>query len=314
MKNRSIMDMRNPLCVLLFLSASSHSLPPTSKNKRQPNSGHPIAKENVKDLSIPVRVRGLSRQLNIFGDDDQLATPRNNFEARRKMSAGRIKSKGKYENDSGDHPMGIGLLPYENSEDNSAIVPEMPPLEIPENSAQAPESEMLPLDMNENSAPGFELPPLEMHENSAPGLELPPLENENSAPGFELPPFADSADMPTTGPQIDPTQAPNDYWSTQAPQPSPSSENRCQADSNGDYGSKDGDETVVNFLYQMELFPGITIQEGIMQIEDALISLLIPELFPEECGSQSSRRRLQNGEYIGVSSSPPDEPVNGCKL
>ena len=319
--------MKNPLGIVLCLSASSHSLPHTSQKQSQTFVVDTTTIRDNRRQLIPARVRGLSRQLNIFGDEEQRA--RNNFEARRKMSGGKRKGKGKYDDDSADPPMGIGLLPYENSEDGSAMQPEMPLPSIPENSEpgselpfleihenSAPGMEMPPLEIHENSAPGLGIPSIETHENSAAGLDLPPLEiHENSAPGVQIPPHEDSGDMQTTRPQPNPTQAPNEYWSTLVPQPSPSSSQaRCQADSNGNFGSNDGDETVVNFLYQMELFPGVTVQEGIEQIENALLELLIVELFPEECGDQASRRHLQNGEYIGVSSSPPDAPAVGCKL
>ena len=301
--------MKSPLWLLLCLS-TSQAQPQNGEHLRQAYSG-------ARKHMVPARIRGLSRQLNIFADEgygnnndnEQQGLARNNFDARRKMG----KGKGKNQSDSENPATGIGLLPYEDSEDNSAFRPELPPLVIHENSA--PEAELPPLEVHENSAPNLELPPLEIHENSAPGLELPPLEiHENSAPGIVLPPFEDSEDNSVPIIPSSPTRAPNEYWSTTPPLPPSPSTARCQADSNGVFGSKSGEETIVNFLYQIELFPGITIQEATTQVENALMDFLIPELFPEECGTQARRRRLQNGEYVGISSEPSDVPINGCKL
>ena len=319
--------MKSLLLLLLWLP-TSQAQPHVEKQ----GQAYPGARKR----KVPAQIRGLSRQLNIFGDEgnanEQQRIAQNKFEARRKKG----KGKGKNQDDSEDSATGIGLLPYEDSEDNSAFRPELPPLVIHENSA--PETELPSLEIHENSAPNMALPPLEIHENSAAGLELPPLDihensapgivllpfedsednsvpiHENSAPGIVLPPFEDSEDNSAPITPSSPTRAPNDYWSTNPPLPPSPTSARCQADSNGDFGFKDGDATIVNFLSQMELFPGITIQEATRQIESALMDFLIPVLFPEECSTQARRRRLQDGEYIGISSVPTDAPVNGCKL
>ena len=261
---------------LMFLFACishPHALAHTGGKKRQVYLSDPNISSGRKRIS-PTRIRGLSRQLNIFGDegyDDDDEQTGNNFEARRKMNR---KPKGKGGKDN-------------RQSDNSANGLELDPFED-----------------HENSAPGLELNPFEDHENSAPGLELNPDEDhDNSAPGLELNPS-------------------NPYWSTKDPLPtarpgptaSPQTQpsTGCQADSNGDFGSKDGDETLVEFLYQMELFPGITIQEATMQIERELINRLIPVLFPQQCGL-AIRATISIIGYVGISSAPSDAVAEGCK-
>jgi hypothetical protein len=87
----------------------------------------------------------------------------------------------------------------------------------------------------------------------------------------------------------------------------------CLSDSSGDFGPKEGDETEVEYLYQLEVFPGVTVQAATAQLEKKLVDFLLPDLFPQLC---TTLRRLQassTGEYVGISAAPPDVLATGCK-
>lgn len=89
----------------------------------------------------------------------------------------------------------------------------------------------------------------------------------------------------------------------------------CKVDSNGDFGSSFGDRTEVDYLYQMELFPGVTVQEATTEIEKQIVNFLLPILFPEDCAPiQRLQGRSEFDEvrfYTGISASPQDALAAG---
>lgn len=98
--------------------------------------------------------------------------------------------------------------------------------------------------------------------------------------------------------------------------PSPVS---CTANSAGNTGSSNGDATLYDFFYQLEVIPGLSVEEIndtlLKEIEIAMANELIPSLFPAQCGTQLKLRRLQDtGRYVGLSTRPPDFVLNGCKF
>ena len=98
--------------------------------------------------------------------------------------------------------------------------------------------------------------------------------------------------------------------------PSPIS---CTVNSAGNTGSTIGDPTLYDFFYQLELVPGLSVEEInetlLKEIEVAMANALIPDLFPDQCGRRRKRRRLQDaGSYVGLSTRPPDFVLNGCKF
>jgi len=125
----------------------------------------------------------------------------------------------------------------------------------------------------------------------------------------------------TKGPKESPTVAPTQSPSAVSPQqptavPADPTATTCQTNGNGEFGVQRGDVTQVDFVYQMEIYPGITTEEAIFEIENRLSDLLIPELFPQ-C---NPTRRLQNngvsdvpGEYVGLDTAPTDYLAAGCK-
>ena len=98
--------------------------------------------------------------------------------------------------------------------------------------------------------------------------------------------------------------------------PSPIS---CTVNSAGNTGSMRGDATLYDFFYQLELVPGLSVEEIndtlLKEIEIVMADALIPDLFPNQCGRRRKRRRLQDaGSYVGLSTRPPDFVLNGCKF
>ena len=93
----------------------------------------------------------------------------------------------------------------------------------------------------------------------------------------------------------------------------------CTVNSAGNTGSLSGDATLYDFFYQLELVPGLSVEEIndtlLKEIEISMANELIPALFSDQCGRRKIRRKLQeSGSYVGLSTRPPDFVLNGCKL
>jgi len=279
--------------------------------------------------------------LNVWGDEKHnsenvilldlpaTATARA-FKARKgKGKKGKTKGNDDYSDDSDEESPGAyretdsGGSPYDKN-----------PVPGPAIQNSAPGFLTLPTFPEEDSALGVSLdfPP----ENSAPAfsLDFPP---ENSAPAFS-PDFPHGTSAPTffPGPGPMPSEPPVpfdppvpseslkptlDYWytrppsaSTPSPQIQPTGTSLCQVDSEGTLGTQEGDRTLVYYVYQMELFPGITRQEAVSQIEREIANGIIPMLFPNQCSPGLYRATIGIIEYLGISTSPPDVVANGCKF
>lgn len=151
--------------------------------------------------------------------------------------------------------------------------------------------------------------------------------NANSADGESNGDFGGSGGQSPTHSTPIPARPP--YWPTTATTPVPATPASfpaptsigqpvglpaCQIDNKGNYGLQVGDMTQVDFRYQMEIFPGMMTEPAISQIEHELVSLMLPEMFPDQCRSVQQRQATSNlGGYVGISLAPPDSLASGCK-
>jgi hypothetical protein len=120
---------------------------------------------------------------------------------------------------------------------------------------------------------------------------------------------------PTYSPTLMPVQ-PQTLHPGQSPTPPtpphPPIPMSCTVDGAGNWGIIQGDTTLYDFFYQLEVVPGLTAQQVdatlLGDVEVAMANAMIPGLFPQQCG----RRRLQisaptsANQFVGLSTTPPD--------
>lgn len=119
-----------------------------------------------------------------------------------------------------------------------------------------------------------------------------------------------------------PTQAPTLMPNAPASVPGiPPTATDCTVNTAGMVGLMEGDRTLYDFFYQLQVAEGITAEEVddnlLPEVEIAMANALIPRLFPHQC---SGGRMLQDamlvaseGRYIGLSTRPPDFVLSGCR-
>ena len=98
----------------------------------------------------------------------------------------------------------------------------------------------------------------------------------------------------------------------------------CLVNEAGNFGTEvGGDRVPIYFFYQVEATPGTTetILNGVIldDIEITLVDFLIPRLF-DECSLSSGQQQasapsneLPDERYVGISASPADFVLRGCK-
>ena len=98
----------------------------------------------------------------------------------------------------------------------------------------------------------------------------------------------------------------------------------CLVNEDGSFGAEEGGERVpIYFFYQVEATPGATetIVNGVVldDIEITLVDFLIPRLF-DECSLSSGQQQTStlpeestNERFVGISASPADFVLRGCK-
>ena len=149
-------------------------------------------------------------------------------------------------------------------------------------------------------------------------MNNPPSQPDSTDPYFPSEPDSTDPYFPSEPDSTDPDfpQEP-DSGDNQPTYPtsSPDIGVQCELDSIGSFGYLVGDMTQIEYRYQVEVFPGIVAADAISQVEKALTELLLPVMFPDQCTAiQRRQSNASTGDYVGISSVPPDFVVAGCKF
>jgi hypothetical protein len=90
----------------------------------------------------------------------------------------------------------------------------------------------------------------------------------------------------------------------------------CIPELNGIYGSDQGIELPLGFLYQIETSANASIEEILGNVETSISRTILPELFADQCASITrsrephERKPTRRLEVRGVSSLPEDKVLN----
>lgn len=88
----------------------------------------------------------------------------------------------------------------------------------------------------------------------------------------------------------------------------------CIPELNGIYGSDQGIELPLGFLYQIETSANASIEEILDNVESSISRTILPELFADQCApitrSRHGRKPTRRLEVRGVSSLPADKVLN----
>jgi hypothetical protein len=326
-----------------------------SASIKAPSKYYPLkAQRNLELASREIgssRIRGLSKERNVFGEghnSDQGGKTSSSpalGDIRTFEEGGKTKKKGNkgQRDDSFDYES----IPEASSEDELYFLESSEdfsskPTKNP-TSDETDKPSTHPTEPPQEPQPAPTLPPFE------PGTEptiMPtkrPISTQRptnfatptTGPLTSQPPTEAPTDEPTLNPTIAPPQPsltptavppessqPSQSTSPPISLPAPTVPDVvCKADGDGDFGSMNGDATEVEYVYQMELFPGVTTQEAIDQIEKEVVNFLLSDIFPNECAPTKRLNRVddfgpvpvQVGFYNGITAKPQDTLATRCK-
>ncbi|CAB9497848.1 Hemolysin-type calcium-binding repeat (2 copies) [Seminavis robusta] len=333
-----------PLEAVLLLLCASHSMlgidarghrirlntyDTNRGNEIQNNGGDSRASSKKPIRGVPIRGRN-----NVFGDVDEGEgsyepdalngyyswdeTSTRNIDATRGKQKNRKPKRGRMEKDRSRQDYDNVVLVEESSEDPGFVGEQGTGFstKTPSAPAQRPTDKPTPRPSREPTPEPTNVatprPTNRPTPNPTPEITEAPTFYPSQKP-VETPRPTIITRPPTERPTPNPTQPPEPEpqpTGTDVPIPPAPSTAFCRSDADGAFGSMNGKSTEVDYLYQIELFLGLSIQDATAQVEQELVDLLLPKMFPQQC---RLRRKLQAAKaaYVGISTMPSDSHIPG---